>query len=747
MSWCNTLRIISKLFKYLKPYKFTLFIILLTFLVQQVCSLFLPTLMSNIVDVGIRQNGIENASPEAMPSKARDVLISFMLEDEKQFVNDAYWFMNYDTAKEVLGDMSADKMIKKINSLSDAYPLIKEESIYVLKDGSYKHREQLDKYFCNSISRMLKQLNKKSIARSYEHNFYDEFSDSTILSDIQLVGLDKKPLTEVDIYQEAASVNRQMYTELKMDISGNQSRYIMRIGRLMLLFTIISLLFTIIESYFSSKMSSGIMMKLREDVFKKVESFSESEFDKISESSLITRTISDVAQVKDTILMGLQILIPPIMLAGGITMAIQKSPSMSWTIFLGAIVSSAVIITVFILIFPKVELMQRLLDKFNLIVRERLSGMMVIKSLGNIGLEEQKFDETNKELSGVSSFVNRLLMYVSPFLTIVMNVTGIVIIWLGANQISQSSMQVGDLMAFMQYSSMVIGAFLMMVMMFSSLPHSFISINRVFEVLEMEPSIKDPESPRILSENFNAEICFKNVSFSYGKKDNLALKDINFTAKKGEIVSIIGATGSGKSTLVSLIPRFYDVVSGEILISGINIKDIAQSELREKVTFVPQKSILFTGNVKYNLRYGNPSASNEKIAKFEESDWLADIMENDGIKKGVSQEGKNFSGGQRQRICIARALIRNTPIYIFDDSFSALDFKTEALVRKGIIESAKDSLIILVSQRIGTIMNSDKIIVLDRGEIVGEGNHNSLMQTCPTYREIAESQIPEEVIL
>ena len=701
--------------------------------------------MSDMVDIGIRQNGMENISPEAMPLKAHDVLRLFMLNDEKQAIDGAYHLVNYNNISEFLGDIDAEKKINKTNLLSEKYPLLKEENIYILKDSSYKDRDTLDKYFYNSVSRIIKYSKEKSSIKSYQ-GFYNEFLEhGELFSDSKLLEIDERPLY-ADIYQEAASLNKQMYLELKMDIISPQRRYILKTGLWMLLLTITSLIITLIQNYYSSRMSSGVAMNLRRDVFEKVESFSENEFNKISAASFLTRTINDVNQVKDSIIMGLQIFIPPIMLAGGTVMAVKKSLSMSWIIFLGAIVSSLVIITVFVLIFPKVKLMQKLLDRFNLIIKERLTGIMVIKTMGNINLEEEKFDKTNKELSGISAFVNKLIMYVSPILTITVNIVGTLILWLGSSQIVQSKMQIGDLMAFIQYSSMVIGAFLIMVMMFSSFSHAIISIDRVYEILEMEPSIKDAKDCIYLPKDFKVELCFKNVSFSYGNNENFALKDINLKVKKGEIISIIGSTGAGKSTLVSLIPRLYDVTSGEILIDGINIKNIKQSELRSKIAYIPQKSILFTGDIEYNLNYGINDVKSRQFANYKNSEWLSDIMSNGGLKKEVAQEGKNFSGGQRQRICIARALIRNTPIIIFDDSFSSLDFNTETLIRKEIGKNFHNSLIIFVSQRIGSALNSDKIIVLDKGKIVGQGKHNKLMKTCPIYREIAESQIQEGVL-
>lgn len=760
------MRDINRFIVYLKPYKFTLIVLFIGFVFQQICSLFLPMLMADIVDIGIRQSGIENASPEVISVKSYYAMAYFMHENEKDDLTDNYIFVNPNNFKENKNIINSNKTALKLDQVYGLSSDNFKEGLYVLKDISDIEREEIDKCFLNSTSRLIKYINSNPnkneiiVSNDQKYSFsinlsklYDLVPAITSITEDELLDIDGTSLGDFDPYQAASSLNCQFYNELGVDTLGIQRRYILKIGLLMLLATFISLIFVVVENYYSAKMSSGISLRLRDNIFKKVESFSEKEFDKISVSSLITRTTNDVSQVKDTILMGVNFLVPPIMFTGGIIMAIRKSVSMSWTIMLGAIISSAIIITVFFIIFPKVKVMQELLDKFNLIVRERLSGLMVINSLGNIDIEEKRFDKENKKLSNISTFVNRTVMITAPFLTVSMNLISILIIWLGAKQISASMMQVGDLMAFTQYSTMVIGAFLMLVMMFSSLPHALISMDRVLEILETESSIKDPEIPMDFKESLKGQIYFKDVCFSYGDNENYVLKNINFTVNPGQITGIIGPTGSGKSTLVKLIPRFYDATLGEILIDNINIKDVKQYDLREKVSYVPQKSVLFTGSILYNLKYGNQNADENKIKECAEISEISELLEeNNNISKKesdklISQGGGNLSGGQRQRVCIARSLARNSYIYIFDDSFSSLDFNTESIIREKIFKKLNNTTVIVVSQRVGAIMGADKIIVLDKGEIVGEGTHKSLVKECKSYREIVESQMPEEVLI
>lgn len=756
------MRNISRFLFYLKPYKFTLVILLVGFIFQQICALFLPMLMSSIVDVGIRQKGIKEVSPYVISANSYRIMESFMYEGEREVVNNNYMYVNTDNFKNNESIIKSNKINLNLAHIYNTDLNKFKEGLYVLRDVDNTTHEKLKESFLNSTSRLIKYINSRSdkdlfiSPNNEKYNYFLDFSNFnefiinvTPITDIQLEFIDSIDLSDFDPYQVMSSFNYQFYNELGIDTLKIQTGYILKIGLLMVLVILVSLVFVVIENYYTAKMSSGVSLKLREDVFKKVENFSDKEFDKISVSSLITRTTNDVSQVKDTILMGVNFVVPPVMFIGGIIMAIKTSMSMSWTIMLGAIVSSVIVASVFIIIFPKVKLMQEIFDKFNLIIRERLSGIMVINSFGNLEIEEKRFDKENRKLSSISEFVNRTIMFMTPFLTVAMNIINILIIWLGAKQISESKMQVGDLMAFTQYSTMVIGAFLMLVMMFSSLPHAAISIDRILEILDKRSSIQDPQNPIDFEENFKGIVSFEHVYFSYGDNDNYVLKDINFKINPGEVTGIVGPTGSGKSTLVKLIPRFYDTTSGDVLIDNVNVKDVRQYDLREKISYVPQKSVLFSGDILYNLKYGNQNANQSRIDRCVSISQISEILKNEENRfdKLISQEGKNLSGGQRQRVCIARSLIRDSCVYIFDDSFSSLDFNTESVIREGMFKYLNKASVVVVSQRVSTIIGADKIVVLNKGKIVGEGIHKNLIKECKTYREIVESQMPEGVLL
>ena len=752
---------IQKLCKYILPYRFMVIAIWLNFLIIQSCALFLPTLMSDIVDVGVRQNGIKNPSFEVMPQKAYDFFSNFMTEQEKEILENSYYFWDNDKKALSRSDLLQENEISNLKEkITSKYKNAFKSDMYILKSDFYKRRTQLDGIFLEAISRLFRYLGKNSLSEKYFYFDQNEFFiDLNGLYDI-LLDFESLPMSEFeekdedlkfDKYQAAAAIGKQIYIELGMDISKLQRNYILKTGLLMMSFAAVALVFTILENFLSCKVSSGILKKLREDVFSKIENFSQKEFDKIGVSSLITRTIDDVNQVKEAVMSITSIVVPPIMLIAGTYMSVKKSQVLSFIIILGAVISVFIILAMFIKILPKMELLQKILDKFNLVLRQRLSGIMVVTSFGNIQWEEEKFDKLNKEFSNISSYVNSLVLRLSPCLVVVMNFFGLLIIWFSSKEIAQSNMQIGDLMAFLQYSSMIIGAFMMIGVFISSVPVYLISIDRVIEILDIKPSVRDPkqENCKLFSENdFKSSICFKDVWFTYGEKENMVLKDISFCINKGETVAIVGPIGSGKSTLVSLITRVFDVTSGEITIDDINIKDVLQHKLREKITYVPQKSFIFSGNIDHNLRYSNQNLSDENLFKCVKESELCSLVSNkDDLKRKISQDGKDLSGGQKQKISIARALLRNTPVYIFDDSFSAMDYISEIKIRENIKKFRKNATMIFVSQRIATILDAEKIIVLDKGRIVDCGNHGELIKRCKEYREIAKSQLEEEVKL
>ena len=513
------------------------------------------------------------------------------------------------------------------------------------------------------------------------------------------------------------------------------------------LITLAGGIFAILVSLIASKVAAGVAKDLRRDLFQKVESFSNREFDSFSTASLITRTTNDITQIQMFVVMAIRLIcFAPIMGIGGMIMALQQGVSLSWIILLAIVLLIIVMVVICIVALPKFKSIQKMVDKLNLVTRESLTGMMVIRAFGTQKNEEERFDKANKDLTSVNLFVNRVMVILMPIITLIMNGVTLLIVWVGAHQIEAAQIQIGDMMAFMQYGMIIIMAFLMISMMFIMIPRASVSASRIAEVLESELSIKDSKNPKSLGENSKGEISFNNVSFKYGNAEDNVIENISFTAKPGQTTAFIGSTGSGKSTLVNLIPRFYDVTAGSITFDGIDIRDITQHELRSKIGFVPQKGVLFSGDIASNLRYGKRDASDSEIAEAAKVAQAEDFINSklEKYESPIAQGGTNVSGGQKQRLCIIRALAKKAPVYIFDDSFSALDFKTDAALRKALKKYTGDSTVLIVAQRISTIMDAEQIIVLDEGKMVGKGTHKELMQSCPTYREIASSQLNEE---
>ncbi|MCL2518629.1 MAG: ABC transporter ATP-binding protein/permease [Oscillospiraceae bacterium] len=541
--------------------------------------------------------------------------------------------------------------------------------------------------------------------------------------------------------QVAKAFTSLFYKELGMDINKIQQDYIVVTGAKMLLLVLAGTLIAIVVGFFSARISASVAKKLRRDVFAKVSMFSNEEFDKFSTASLITRTTNDVHQVQMMIVMGIRILCyAPIMGIGGIIMALNKSLSMSWIIALAVILLLCVIALLYVIVVPKFKLLQKLIDKLNLISRENLSGLMVIRAFRNEKHEENRFGEANKNLADTNRFVQRSIAFMMPLMMLFMNTISLLIIWVGAHAIAASTIQIGDMMAFIQYAMQIIMSFVMIAMIFIMLPRASVSAVRINEVLNTELVIKDKESVKKF-ETITGNIEFKNVSFRYTNAETDVLQNISFTAKAGETTAFIGATGSGKSTLINLIPRFYDVTAGEILIDGVDIRDVEQHALRDNIGYIPQKGILFMGDMESNIKFGKEDAETGEITEAVE---IAQAKEFFDLTSPISQGGVNVSGGQKQRLAIARALVKKPPIYIFDDSFSALDFKTDSALRQALKQYTNDSTILIVAQRVSTIMNAEQIIVLDHGKIVEKGTHMELLKTCVEYREIAESQLSKE---
>lgn len=736
-----------KLAKYLKPFIALIFASIILLFVQAMCDLSLPDYMSNIVNKGIQQNGIINTTPEAVRQSQMDKLTLFMNSEEKKEVISNYTLIN--------------KSSENYNKYVKDYPTLEKEPIYVLNNVDKSEIDKMNpivgKAFLavSGIEKM--KANAKDGVISFNGMKIPANTDLfAILAKLPVEqrskiteDIDKKftALGDSMVNQAAANSVKAEYAALGLDTDKIQSNYILKTGTFMLLLSLVSAVATVFVGLLASRTAAGMARNLRRDVFRKVESFSNIEFDKFSTASLITRTTNDITQIQTTIVMMIRMVIyAPIMGVGGFIKAVSKSPSMSWIIALAVIVLLALIGAVFGVAFPKFKLIQKLIDRLNLVTRENLSGMMVIRAFNTQKFEEERFDKANKDLTETNLFVNRVMSVMFPLMMLIMNGVTVLIVWVGAHRIADSSMQVGDMMAFMQYAMQIIFAFLMMSMMFIMIPRASVSAQRIAEVLAINPVILDPKQPKHFNKDVKGVVEFRNVSFRYPGAEEDVLKDISFKALPGKTTAFIGSTGAGKSTLINLLPRFYDVTNGQILVDGVDVREVTQHELRTQIGYVPQKGSLFKGTIESNLKYADENLTDNDIKKAAE---IAQAMEfinekPEGFRSEISQGGTNVSGGQKQRLSIARALVKKPKIYIFDDSFSALDFKTDAILRKELKDQTDSSTVLIVAQRISTIRNAEQIIVLDEGKIVGIGTHEELMKNCTTYQEIALSQLSKE---
>lgn len=738
-----------KLAKYLKMHIWLLVFCFVMLAAQAICNLMLPSLMSDIINVGIQHEGIAEQSPKAMSKEGYSFTLAFANEQDKETIENSY---------DLIRSTSAAALRYK-----DSYPALKTDDVYIQKDLKKDKQEEIDKAFERSMVTVLFLLSEiknytgvqdattsaNSINDLKLEQLYVLLPEVSQLPDSVLQSLEQKAqdLDGTILSSMGSVVTKLFYENLNVDIFELQRDYIVKIGLQMLVLTAISAITAILVSLNAARIGAAVSKSLRHDVFEKVQHYSNKELDKFSTASLITRTTNDITQVQNLLVMGIRLICyAPIMGVGGIILALRESLSMGWIIALAVVLLLGLIWIVFSSTMPKYQLMQKFTDRINLITRENLSGTMVIRAFGTQGFEEDRFDKANKDLTKVNLFVNRVVVLLMPMMTLFMNLFCVLIVWVGANEIANSGMEIGNMMAFMQYVIMVAMSFLMISVMFIMVPRSSVSAERIAEVINEELSINDPDDPQHISKDDRGTVEFKDVNFRYGNADHCALENINFTANTGEMTAFIGSTGSGKTTLVNLIPRFYDVESGEVLVNGVNVKNLTQKELRDCVGLVPQKGVLFSGTIESNLRYGDEGATQEDL---EEAVSIAQAMEfiNSKPKRfetPIAQGGENVSGGQKQRLCIARALVKKAPIYVFDDSFSALDFKTDAALRKELMKSTKNSAVLVVAQRISTIMDAQKIIVLDEGRIVGQGTHKELIKTCKTYKEIAESQLTKE---
>lgn len=741
-----------KLLKYIKPYiLLVLLAIGLLFLLVN-ADLALPDYLSQIVNVGIQQNGVESGSPQAIRKSEMDKIILFLDEEEQNLVENAYQLIDQDA--------------ENFNDLQVTYPILSDEPIYLLKDLNKSELEILDPIMSKGlvilygINQMVENPEQAG-AMIGELPFdiaqlpdgMDFFTVLKMAPAAQLEEIREQISQKLDqmentlLEQMTAQATKSEYQAIGMDLGKLQTNYILQVGGMMILFSLIAGIANISVSFLAARTSAGVARDIRKAVFSKVESFSSQEFNNFSTASLITRATNDVTQIQQVVFMIMRMAFyAPIMGIGAVIRAIDKSPNM-WWIIAASVLLLLVFITVVILIAtPKFKIIQKLIDRLNLVTRENLSGMLVIRAFNKQKFEEGRFDDANRDLTDVSLFINRIMAAMMPIMMLVMNGLSILIIWVGANQIAASTLQVGNMMAFIQYSMQIMYSFLMVSMLFIFLPRSFVSGERIAKVLESENVIKDPEEPKSFDQPFKGKVEFKNVSFRYPDAEECVLKDISFTTNPGEVTAIIGSTGCGKSTLVNLIPRFFDVNQGAVLIDDFDIRDVRQEDLREKIGYTPQRGVLFTGTVESNLRFADQDASQETLHESlgiaQATDFVFDDPE--GLSAEISQGGSNVSGGQKQRLSIARSLVKKPPIFIFDDSFSALDFKTDAALRRALKEKTGDSTVFIVTQRVATVKTADQIIVLENGEIVGKGTHRDLMKTCQTYQEIATSQLSKE---
>ena len=718
-----------KALKYLKPFWKSVIAVIFLIFAQVQLELALPDYMSNIVTNGIQYNGITSPVPEVLSTSTYEHMEYFMSDEDITTFENSY------------------KLIEKGNSsYTTKYPLNETEDIYILntdKDGSLKAIVEKP-LFITQLLNDPNLLQKMNITNA--DDLYSAISNNPQMKDSILSKVDESLSGYTSENIEAASIMalKSEYATLGVSISSLQNAYIMREGFIMLLISLAGSLCAMVASYLSSRAATGACKNMRDDVFKKVESFSSDEFSRFSTASLITRTTNDIQQIQNVINMILRIvLFAPMM---GITslLKVLRYPSMASILGWIVLIILVLLLTTFALGMPKFKIIQKLVDKLNLVTREQLSGMLVIRAFNNEKVEEKRFDEVNTDITKVNVFVNRLMGIISPTMAFLMSSVSILIIWVGANEIDAGIMQIGDIMAFLQYAMHVLMSFMIVAMIFIMLPRASVSAGRVFEVLNTEVSIKDPENPVSLPKE-NATIHFDHVSFKYPKAEEYVLEDIDFSVDPGQTVAFIGSTGSGKSTLINLIPRFFDVTDGAIRIGNIDIRDVKQHDLRNRIGYIPQKATLFSGTIESNLRYADENATDSTIENALEVSQAKEFVSKmpSGIEEPISQGGTNVSGGQKQRLSIARALVKNADIYIFDDTFSALDYHTDALLREALNKMVKEkhSTVFIVAQRISSIMHADKIIVLDQGKIVGNGTHAELMKNCPVYQEIAYSQL------
>ena len=732
----------GKLFKFLKPYAAAVAAIICILVVQAYCDLSLPTYTSDIVNVGIQQGGIDEALPDTISKKDLNHLLLLVPSDRQKIVKNAYTesVEKYDyngTVMELKASVKEDK--KKVDRLSEILgkPMLMAAGFDSGSEMTQKIEEQM-------------RTQMSGIPNVDKMDIYDMLEFMGAESRNALIGqMDQQMDSMQDsiIAQAAAGYIKDAYTHIGIDTDQIETTYILHTGAKMLALAFLGMAASILVGLLASRVGAGVGRRLRENVFRKVVGFSNAEFDKFSTASLITRSTNDIQQIQLLLVMILRmVLYAPIMAIGGIWKVFHTNVDMSWIIGLAVAVIIVIVGFLFLVVMPKFKLIQNQVDRLNLVTREILTGLPVIRAFSTEKHEEERFDKANRDLTRTNLFVNRAMTFMMPMMMLIMNGITILIVWSGAHGVSDGQMQVGDMMAFIQYTMQIIMAFLMICMISVMLPRAAVSAGRVDEVLTSETMIHDPKNPSHIPEEGKGKIVFDHVSFRYPGAEEDVLHDISFTAEPGKTTAFIGSTGCGKSTLVNLIPRFYDVTDGKITIDGKDIRNVSQHELREKLGYVPQKAVLFSGDIASNILYGNPDGSEAEMTEAATIAQATEFIEQKKkkYKSTISQGGSNVSGGQKQRLSIARAIAKHPDVYIFDDSFSALDYKTDATLRAKLKEKTSESTVMIVAQRISTILHADQIIVLDDGQIVGKGTHKELLKNCEAYYQIASSQLSEK---
>lgn len=742
--------------KHIKPYLAWLLLAVALLFLQAVCDLRLPDYMSKIVSVGVQQNGIEQAAPEAISQQGMQFMQTFMTGEEREMVAQHYALV------------TPDQQNQDGKTYGSLYPQAGQNLYVKVANLTPEVEEQLDETFGKAALTFVNALQAAQQQGLFPAGFTQNsggqefnFNDIDFRQVYPLGLMFQQPQMASLLQQQQAKaatadplMSKQVgvmfthgfYRELGADVGAIQRRYVLRVGGWMLLISLAGGAATILVTLLSARASAGFAKDVRQSIFEKVQGFSNAEFDKFSTASLITRTTNDVTQIQMFLMMGVRMLCyAPIMMVGGIIMAVNRSPSMSWIIALAGVVLMGLMGVVFAISLPKFKLMQRLVDKLNLIVREHLNGLPVIRAFSTRDYEKGRFEAANQDVTRMNLFINRVMAFMMPAMMLIFNSVSLLVVWVGAHQIADANMQIGDMMAFMQYAMQVIISFFFVSMMFVIAPRAVVSAGRIAEVLNTVPTIQDPPQPKAAPAK-QGVVEFRNVSFRYQGAEDYALRDISFTARPGQTTAIIGSTGSGKSTIAHLLLRFYDATEGAVLIDGVDVREMSQQELRDQIGYVPQRGVLLSGTIASNIRYGRREASDEEVAQAARIAQAEEFIleKKEQYDYPIAQGGTNVSGGQKQRLSIARALAKKPKIFVFDDSFSALDYKTDAALRKALKEQTEQHTTIVIAQRVSTIRHADQILVLDQGRLVGKGTHEELLKTCPTYWEIASSQLAKE---